>query len=82
MIVLLVLWENFIVFMHSPSREINYVSCILESIYADVWAPAFDLSIEGHLYFVNFMDAYSKFNWGFSIFRKSEICRLSFYEIP
>lgn len=45
----------------------------LDLIQYDVWGPALLLSIDGHWYFVIFMDEFSKFRWLFPMKNKSEV---------
>jgi len=44
----------------------------LEIIYSDVWGPA-PKSVDGHKYYVSFIDAYSKFTWIYLLKFKSEV---------
>lgn len=57
--------------LHSPLRLENSASDLLEVIYADIWGPAPVPSLDGHRYYINFVDGFSKFNWLFPIFQKS-----------
>lgn len=59
--------------LHSPSRDFNSAKEILDIVYADVWGPASVPSIEGHRYFVNFVDGFSRMNWIFPIVHKSDV---------
>ncbi|TXG57782.1 hypothetical protein EZV62_015611 [Acer yangbiense] len=41
------------------------VKASLKLVYSDVWGPAPMLSIEGHRYYIAFVDAYTRFTWIF-----------------
>lgn len=59
--------------IHSPFRPKNSAHDVLEIVYADLRGPSPVPSIEGHQFYINFVDGYSKFNWLFPIFRKSNV---------
>jgi len=44
----------------------------LELIYSDLWGPSHVPSNEGYLYYVSFVDAFSRFTWLYPIKLKSE----------
>lgn len=49
--------------------------CILpfDKIHTDVWGPASVKSIEGHRYYVAFVDDCTRYVWIFPLFNKSEV---------
>ncbi|PKU84173.1 Retrovirus-related Pol polyprotein from transposon TNT 1-94 [Dendrobium catenatum] len=53
----------------SASRKI----ASLDLIHSDVWGPAPMASVTGYLYYVIFVDDYSRFTWLFPMFHKSEV---------
>lgn len=58
--------------LNSPLRPENSAHDILEVVYADLWGSSPVPSTEGHCYYINFVDGFSKFNWLFLIFQKSD----------
>lgn len=58
--------------LHLPLTN-NRVTSVLELLYSDVWGPSPYLSMEGHKYFVLFIDAYSKFIWFYPMQNKSDV---------
>lgn len=57
---------------HSPSWLENSIHEPLEIVYTDVWGPVPVSSIDGHCYYVDFVDGFMKFNWLFPIFHKCD----------
>jgi histone deacetylase 1/2 len=45
----------------------------LELIFSDVWGPAPLFSSDGYLYFIIFVDAYTKYIWYYPIVAKSNV---------
>ncbi|PKU77855.1 Retrovirus-related Pol polyprotein from transposon TNT 1-94 [Dendrobium catenatum] len=45
----------------------------LELLHSDVWGPAPQISNSGFLYYVSFIDDYTRFTWLFPIKQKSEV---------
>ena len=57
-------------------------SCIkfpLEIVHSDVWGPALINSINGHHYYVIFVDDFSRFTWFFPLKHKSQV--LAFFQL-
>jgi len=52
----------------------------LQLVFADVWGPAPTSSIERYKYYLNFVDAYTNFNWLYLLRSKAEVyeCFLKF----
>ncbi|KAL5729906.1 hypothetical protein ACHQM5_002794 [Ranunculus cassubicifolius] len=44
----------------------------LQIVHSDVWGPSHSISNEGYLYYINFVDDWSRFTWIFPITHKSE----------
>ena len=44
----------------------------LEMIFIDIWGPAHEYSIDGHQYYISFVDACSKFTWLYLMHAKSQ----------
>ena len=65
--------------MKAKSHKLPFVSSSrtssfpLEIIHSDVWGPAPILSNQGFLYYVIFIDNFSKFTWIFPMKRKSDL---------
>ena len=53
----------------SSTREVKNP---LEIVFSDVWGPA-QTSVSGHNYYVNIVDAYSRFTWLYLLKRKSDV---------
>lgn len=53
----------------SPSRDINFAHSLLQIIYVDAWGPTSMPSIEGHWYYINFVDGFTIYNWLFPMFQ-------------
>lgn len=51
----------------------NICNELFEIIYLDVWRPLPISSMNGELYFVLFIDGFSKFIWLFPIKHKSDV---------
>ncbi|PKU88027.1 Retrovirus-related Pol polyprotein from transposon TNT 1-94 [Dendrobium catenatum] len=51
----------------------NRAKSVLDLIHSDVWGPAPALSNSGMLYYVLFIDDYSRFTWLFPMRQKSEV---------
>ncbi|XLU25082.1 hypothetical protein S245_061148, partial [Arachis hypogaea] len=45
----------------------------LQLVYSDIWGPAPIPDLNGNFYFVNFVDAYSKFTWLYLIKTRSQL---------
>jgi histone deacetylase 1/2 len=54
------------------SESSRVVKTTLELIFSDVWGHT-QTSVSGYNYYVNFIDAYSHFNWLYLIKRKSDV---------
>ncbi|PKU64810.1 Retrovirus-related Pol polyprotein from transposon TNT 1-94 [Dendrobium catenatum] len=61
--------QHKLVFEHS----VNKTSSVLDLIHSDVWGPAPMVSNSGFLYYVIFIDDYSRFTWLFPMKQKSEV---------
>jgi len=46
---------------------------ILDYVHRDVWGPSKNASLGGKLYFVSFVDDYSRRNWVYTMSHKSEV---------
>jgi histone deacetylase 1/2 len=53
----------------SSTRVVNKP---LEIVYSDVWGPA-QTSVNGHTYYVSFIDAYSHFTWLYLLKSKADV---------
>ena len=54
----------------------NSTSCTtspLEIVHSDVWGPAPSTSINGHRYYLIFMDDFTRFTWFFPLKHKSQV---------
>lgn len=56
-------------FQHSTFKD----SSTLELMFTYVWGPFPLLSLEGHRYYVIFVDSYSRYSWLFLLKLKSEV---------
>lgn len=57
-----------------PLKVSSYCShSFLDLIYSDVWGPSPIRPSEGHLYYVIFVDDFSKYIWFYPLFRKSYV---------
>lgn len=72
LLVLLVVWERCLNFSLPTTPSVS--SHPLELVFSDVWGPSPIPSIEGHCYFVLFVDDFSKYVWFFPLVRKSDVC--------
>jgi histone deacetylase 1/2 len=43
-----------------------------ELVFSDIWGPT-ETSVSGHIYYVSFIDAYSRFTWLYLIKCKSDV---------
>jgi histone deacetylase 1/2 len=75
-------------FQLAKSHQLSYpvstsVSTIpSEQVFFDVWGPA-PVSVNKHLYYVSFIDAYSKFTWIYLLKKRSDVYQvfLSFQQL-
>jgi histone deacetylase 1/2 len=44
----------------------------VQLIYSDVWGPA-TISVGGNMYYVSFIDSFSKFTWVYLLHAKSDV---------
>mgnify|MGYP002509051069 CR=1 FL=1 len=59
--------------VNANAQCVNRQTCIpLELIHLDVWGPAL-ASSEGYMYYVSFIDDYSKFSWIYLLKKRSEV---------
>jgi hypothetical protein len=54
------------------SESSRVVKHPLELVFSDVWGPA-QTSVNGHNYYISFIDAYSRFTWLYLIKHKSDV---------
>ncbi|XP_072061949.1 uncharacterized protein [Arachis hypogaea] len=58
-------------FPYPPSTTVYIAPLML--VYSDIWGPAPIPDLNGNFYFVNFVDAYSKFTWLYLIKTRSQL---------
>ena len=57
-----------------PKERVNYISHVLgDKIHLDVWGPATPQSYNGKLYYVSFMDNYTRWTTTYCISQKLEV---------
>lgn len=57
--------------LHSPASHTTY-SSPLELIYCDLWGPSPNVSTLGFIYYMSFVDAFSKITWIYFLKTKSK----------
>lgn len=54
----------------SSPKSSSPSSSVLEFLFMDIWRPSLVVSLDGALYYINFLGAYSKYIWLYPITKK------------
>uniref|UniRef100_A0A803PQD4 Integrase catalytic domain-containing protein n=1 Tax=Cannabis sativa TaxID=3483 RepID=A0A803PQD4_CANSA len=58
-----------------PKASLTVYTEPLQLVVADLWGPAIHTSTNGYKYYIQFVDAYSRFTWIYMLKQKSEVLK-------